>query len=716
MRIVSIRVLVLFFCFFVIGAGDGISAVSGIPEVVRNPGLDSEAAHLKVEDYVQELAPERIHIRTARQVIKYLTERHYRKLAVDNRLSERLFDRYLSDLDFNRIYFLEGDISSFAVFRHELDDTLEIGNMRPAFEIYNRYQRHVVERLVFLISLIDRGFDGMDLNRQETLETERKNAPWPPDMKALKDLWRKWLKNDVLNRKLAGKTLKEIAGMLGKRYRSQLNRIRQTNSEDVFRLYMNALGSIFDPHTQYFSPRMSENFKIQMSLSLEGIGAVLQTENEHTKVVRLVPAGPADKGKALMPGDRIVGVGQGIGGEIVDVVGWRLDDVVQLIRGSKGTVVRLEIHPAGIDDDYKTRIISITRNTVKLEEQAAQKRLMEIEHEGGRYNIGVIDIPTFYLDFKAYHEGLKNYRSTTRDVHRLLKELTDADVDGVIVDLRDNGGGALQEASDLTGLFIKEGPTVQVRNSRRKISSLFDEDPGIVYRGPVVVLVNRLSASAAEIFAGAIQDYHRGIITGSPTFGKGTVQSLLDLKHGQLKLTVAKFYRVSGESTQNQGVIPDIKYPPVYDFAKIGESALPDALPWGKIHPVSYHPYPDLNLAIDHMRARHDSRKSTSPDFAYLNASIARLKESRQQTLLPLEEKARKQLFEEREQRRLSVENTRRIAKGLKPLEKMEDIDEEKTGEENGSTKENGGKPDPLLIESGHILADLITLSAKKSN
>ena len=612
------------------------------------------------------------------------------------------------------MYFLAEDIHSFDIFRHELDNALKRGNVAPAFTIFNNYQQRVYDRLTFLVDRIGQNFGDMRLDVEESLDVDREKAPWLTTEKELRELWRKQLKNEVLKRKLTGMPVEDIAKALGKRYRSQLNRTRLTNSEDAFRIYMNALTRIFDPHTQYFSPRMSENFKIQMSLSLEGIGAVLQSENEHTKVVRLVPAGPADKGKALMPGDRIIGVGQGADAEMVDVVGWRLDDVVQLIRGPKGTVVRLEILPAGMDDGYQPRTISIKRNTVKLEEQSARKSILDLDHDGRTYKIGVIEIPTFYLDFQAFHAGRSDYKSTTRDVHRLLRELTAARVDGIIVDLRDNGGGALQEANELTGLFIEKGPTVQVRKANGSISALLDEDPKIVYSGPLVVMVNRMSASAAEIFAGAIQDYRRGIITGTQTFGKGTVQSLLDLEYGQLKLTFANFYRISGKSTQHQGVHPDIAYPPIYDFNKIGESALPDALPWSTIRPARYKPLPPMKPLVNRIRVKHQNRSKTSPDFAYLIESIEDLKENRQQTQLPLDEETRRRLIDDREKHMLVIENKRRLAKGLAPLKELEDVDGETDEAAGNGEADKPKEPDPLLMETGRVLADFIALSAKK--
>lgn len=707
----SIRLNVLFICSFFLCLQWTTPLVAEPVSKTPRSALLSTNTPIDSKDFIRQVKPKRIHERTCTQIVDTLRHRHYRKLPIDDLLSEKLLDRFLSELDKNRLYFLESDIRRFDAYRYTLDDHLKSGNLTAAFTIFNQYQQRIVERLVFLVNRLAEGLDNINLGLVESLETDREKAPWAQNPEELRDLWRKMFKNEVLKQKLAGKSISQIKKKLTRRYQSQLNRARQTVGEDAFRIYMNSLAMLFGPHSQYFSPHMSENFKIQMSLSLEGIGAVLQTEDEHTKVVRLVPAGPADKGKALMAGDRITGVGQGPTGEIVDVVGWRLDDVVELIRGEKGTVVRLEILPAGIEDNYQTKIISITRNTVKLEEQAAQKDLIELTHDGKTYKIGVIDIPTFYLDFNAYHSGKSDYKSTTRDVKRLLQELVNEGVDGVVVDLRDNGGGALQEANDLTGLFIKKGPTVQVRNTNGRVTSIHDKNAAVVYNGPLVVVVNRMSASAAEIFSGAIQDYRRGIITGSQTFGKGTVQSLLDLEHGQLKLTIAKFYRVSGDSTQHQGIIPDIRYPPIYDADIIGESAFPDALPWSKIKPVRFRPYPDLAPYVEQMRQRHETRKSASPDFAYLMESIENLKEGSQTTRLPLNETSRKLFMDRLKNRRLVVENRRRLAKGLKPVQRLEDLEQENTGESMGSTTNNPEEPDPLLIESGRILADLISLT-----
>ncbi|MCP4693244.1 MAG: tail-specific protease, partial [Desulfobacterales bacterium] len=454
------------------------------------------------------------------------------------------------------------------------------GNLAPAFTIFNQYRRRQAERLIFAIKLVERGVENVPMNVEEALEIDREKAPWPVDAAELNELWRKRIKNEILTLKLAGKPMKDIGDLLDRRYRGRLHRLSQMDREDAFLSFTNVWTEVHDPHAQYYSPRMVENFNIHMSLSLEGIGALLQIEDEYTKVLRLIPAGPAEKAGELKPGDRIVGVGQDTNGEIVDVVGWRLDDVVNLIRGPKETVVRLEIIPADAPDESTRKIYAITRNTVKLEEQAAQKKVKTLNRGGRDVKVGVIEIPAFYIDFDAMRKGDPEYKSTTRDVGRLLKELAAEGVDGVVIDLRDNGGGALQEASELTGLFIRSGPTVQVRGARGDVERLKDEDGKIAYDGPLVVLVNRLSASASEIFTGAIQDYGRGVVVGGRTFGKGTVQSLRRLKQGQLKYTVAKFYRVSGKGAQYRGVLQDILFPAVYNKDEIGESALPNAFPW----------------------------------------------------------------------------------------------------------------------------------------
>jgi carboxyl-terminal processing protease len=539
------------------------------------------------------------------------------------------------------------------------------------------------------------------------MDVERKNASWPADQAELDEIWRQRLKAAVLTMKLNDRPLAEIQELLTKRYRNRLKQALQTKSEDVFQLYVNAFAAAYDPHTQYFSPRTSQNFNITMSLSLEGIGAVLRSDDEYTSVVELVPAGPADKSGQLKPSDRIVSVGQGDSGPLIDVVGWRLDDVVELIRGPKDSKVRLEIIPH-LAEDSGTRVVTITRNTVQLEEQAAQKKLLTLENNGVKTRIGIIEIPTFYADFKAIQQGDPNYKSTTRDVRRLINELKAEGIDGLVIDLRNNGGGSLQEADSLTGLFIPSGPTVQVKSANRRPNVYADTDDETAWDGPLAVLVNRLSASASEIFAGAIQDYERGIIIGSQTFGKGTVQTLIPLNRGQLKVTAAKFYRVSGKSTQHRGVIPDVAFPEIFNTDQIGESALEDAMPWDMIQPTVFDRGTGVTPLIAQLNERHLSRVTEDPDFEYLRALSRRGRETAEQTVVSLNYEARKAEKAAADRWRIDLENQLRAAHGKPPLANLEEL--EKAVEAEEEEMEDPAK-DPLLRESAYVLVDFIGLT-----
>jgi carboxyl-terminal processing protease len=656
-------------------------------------------------------APTPVHLKTSKEIINSLKQRHYLKIPIDDQLSAKFLSRYLDELDPNHIYFLASDIKEFeSEFRFKLDDTLKKTDLAPAFKIYNRYQKRVSERLSYLISRLEQGLEDMDFTIAEELRVDRKNIPWPSTEFERQELWRKQLKSNVLSLKLADKSIDEIEEILLRRFKNQLKRVEQNSSDDVFQSYMNGLTLSFDPHTQYFSPRKTENFNINMSLSLEGIGAVLQMEEEFTKVLRLISGGPAEKSKLLKPADRIVGVGQGKHGEIIDVVGWRLDEVVEKIRGPKGTLVRLEIIPADAEDEHQTKVISIVRDKVRLEEQAAKKKIIEVERDNQKYKFGIIDIPTFYADFKGMHAGNPEYKSTTRDVRKLLNELKEEGVQGIIIDLRDNGGGSLQEANSLTGLFIGLGPTVQVRNDKGRIEVIRDHNPELVYTGPLVVLVNRLSASASEIFAGAIQDYNRGIVIGEQTFGKGTVQSLLPLNVGQLKATTAKYYRISGKSTQNKGIIPDLQYPSLYLTKDLGESSLPDALAWDKINSIPYQTYYQLANHMQWLQDRHAARIRMSMDYQYLLDRRQRNEEMSNKDIVSLSEAARKKERDEADKWRLELENKLRLSKGKPPLEKISDLNIEETRAPHGSIKDD----DPLLKEAGEVLVDFIDLYISK--
>ena len=646
------------------------------------------------------LEPAAEHALTNRAVVHHLYQHHYSRKYLNDEFSEKVYQRYLDILDNTRSYFTSTDITEFNTLRLKLDDAIKTNDLDPAFLIYNRYRQRTTERLNYALALVDQGVTVFDFNKNESLNLDREKSDWAKNSQALDQLWRKRIKNTVLNLKLAGKEDKDIQGLLKKRYTSQLNRIKQINAEDAFQSYMNALTYTFDPHTQYMSPRNSENFNINMSLSLQGIGAVLRSENENTIVERLVTGGPANKAGQLKPSDKIVGVAQG-DKEMVDVIGWRLDEVVDLIRGPKDSTVRLDI-VSGSGQTEKQRIISIVRDEVKLEDRAAQSETIDIKRDDKNYKVGVIDIPAFYADFEAKNANDPNYRSTTRDVSNLIKDLQKDGIDGLIIDLRNNGGGSLAEVNNLVGLFIPEGPTVQVHYSFGHTQVLADQDPEQLYSGPLVVLTNRLSASASEIFAGAIQDYGRGLVVGSQTFGKGTVQTLIPLFRGQMKVTNAKFYRVSGESTQHRGVIPDIIYPEIYDVEKIGESALEEALPWDKIAASKYKEQGDVSKDLKSIQEKHDKRISTDPDFAYLSEQVVFLKELRSDTTISLNSKTREVERKEMESRRLALENKRRIAKGLEPLKELADEDSEVA---EGDDKKDEAT-DALLKEGGEILVD----------
>lgn len=654
-----------------------------------------------------DLQPTRIQAKTARNVVDLLDELHYEHRKLDDALSGQIFDRYLKDLDGQRLYFLASDIQSFEPWRPSFDNALKRSDVKGAFLIFNRYQQRAVERLNFVITEIDKGIGRMDFNSADEMEIDREKSPWATTRAELDDLWRKRLKAAALSLRLAGKTDAEIQKTLGKRYRSQLNNLMRTKSDDAFQVFMNSFSETYDPHTEYFSPRTQENFNINMSLSLEGIGAVLQSEDEYTKVVRLVPAGPADKTKQLKTGDRIVAVAQG-NQEFVDVVGWRIDEVVDLIRGPKGTTVRLQVIPAGAVDETQTRTVSIVRNTVKLEDQAAQKKVLTIRRGDEELRIGVIKLPTFYADFQAMQAGDPNYRSTTRDVKKLINELKAEKINGLVLDLRNNGGGSLSEANSLIGLFISTGPTVQVKSAGGRIELMGDPDPSVTYSGPLVVMVNRLSASAAEIVAGAIQDYGRGLVVGGTTFGKGTVQSLRDLDHGQLKLTEAKFYRISGASTQHRGVVPDVMFPNVFDEADVGESALPNAMPWDTIPSARYFQYQDFSKQLGAIRQASQARQAADPDFRYLNENIALARELKKQKTLSLKEAVRKTEKQQLDEKRLAMENRRRAAKGQEPLKNWREA--EQAEEEELETPEDPAKEKPedeaFAMEAGRILVD----------
>ena len=622
-----------------------------------------------------QLEPLTVHATTTRNVVEALALRHYVPTLLDDELSSRIHDTYLDNLDPGRNYFLATDIAEFERYRFDMDDALLQGNLEAAFVIFNRYRERVVTRFEQVVALLEDESAPFDFTRQENLIIDREDALWADTSAELDDLWRKRIKDAILRLELADKEEGDIRELLTKRFTNRLARSLQTNSEDVYQIYMNSFTSTYDPHTQYFSPRTSENFNITMSLSLEGIGAVLGLEDEYTQIVSLVPAGPADKAGQLKPNDKIIGVGQGEAGDMVDVIGWRLDEVVQLIRGKAGTVVRLDIIPASAGDSANSKIIQITRNKVTLEEQAAKSDVIEIEQFGHAYKIGVIDIPAFYVDFKAMQQGKTNFKSTTRDVTKLLEALIEQDVDAIVVDLRGNGGGSLHEAKTLTGLFIDHGPVVQVRSKNNRVDILVDQDTRVVYDGPLAVLVNRLSASASEIFAGAVQDYQRGLVIGSQTFGKGTVQTLLPMNQGQLKLTQAKFYRITGESTQHRGIIPDITLPSNYDSEDIGESTLDAPLRWDQIRPAAYNRKGSLQPLLATLKKQHRARLIKNPEFSYVQEAFSYRKAKRNENSVSLNEETRRTEKAEQEAFWVALENKKRLAQGLPIIASLAELE-----------------------------------------
>ncbi|MGY2260679.1 carboxy terminal-processing peptidase [Pseudomonas sp. SDO55104_S430] len=654
------------------------------------------------------LQPDRDEVIASLNVVELLKRHHYSKPPLDDARSVIIYDSYLKLLDPSRSYFMASDIAEFDKWKTQFDDFLKSGDLNAGFTIYKRYLDRVKARLDFALVELNKGVDKIDFTTKETLLIDRKDAPWLKSTAELDDLWRKRVKDEVLRQKIAGKDPKQIQETLIKRYKNQLARLDQTRAEDIFQAYINTFAMSYDPHTNYLSPDNAENFDINMSLSLEGIGAVLQSDNDQVKIVRLVPAGPADKTKLVAPADKIIGVAQG-NKEMVDVVGWRLDEVVKLIRGPKGTVVRLEVIPANnAPNDQTSKIVPITREAVKLEDQAVQKSVLNLKQDGKDYKLGIIEIPAFYLDFKAFRAGDPDYKSTTRDVKKLLTELQKEKVDGVVIDLRNNGGGSLQEATELTSLFIDKGPTVLVRNADGRVDVLEDENPGAFYKGPMALLVNRLSASASEIFAGAMQDYHRALIIGGQTFGKGTVQTIQPLNHGELKLTLAKFYRVSGQSTQHQGVLPDIDYPSIIDTKEIGESALPEAMPWDTIKAAIKPAVDPFKPYITQLKSEHDVRTAKDAEFVFIRDKLALAQKLMSEKTVSLNEAERRAQHADIEAKQLAMENIRRKAKGEEPLKELKKEDEDAAAAEPDKVKP---EDDAYLSETGRILLDYLKLN-----
>jgi carboxyl-terminal processing protease len=658
-----------------------------------------------------DLAPEARHEKIGQLVTEFIQKSHYQHADVDDDLSSMVLDRYIETLDNNRMYFLESDVAAFEQYRYLLDDMVRSEPLDPVFDMFEVYQTRVRERLDFALKQLEAE---PDFTIEEEYIFDREKLPWAKTTGELDEIWRKRVKNDALSLALADKEWSEIQEVLDKRYTRFLKRMDQINNDDVFETFMNAFAHALDPHSSYLSPRNSEEYRIQMSLSYFGIGASLQVEDDFVTVSNIIPGGPAAIDGQLQPKDRIIGVAQGADGDMVDVVGWRLDDVVQLIRGPADTVVRLQIMPAGALPGASERVLNLTRNQVKLEEQAAKSEIITVPRDGRDWSIGVIEVPSFYRDYRALSTGDKNYTSTTKDVKRLIGELEEQGIDGLVIDLRNNGGGHLTEATALSGLFIDNGPVVQLRNSNGRISRLDDPDPvpRVAYNGPLAVLVNRYSASASEIFAAAIQDYERGVIIGQQTFGKGTVQNLYSLDQyvrrpddeglGQLTLTIGKYYRVTGESTQHRGVDPDIKLPSAIDATEVGESVRESALPWDTIRTTEFRAGEPLDPTISSLAANHISRTKDDPDFQYLVDGIREIEEARARKTVSLNIDARKSEREENLARRLERENARRAALQLEPLATIEELEALEA-------------PDIHLDEAAAIVTDMAVMREVKA-
>ncbi|MEL0635946.1 MULTISPECIES: carboxy terminal-processing peptidase [Marinomonas] len=620
-----------------------------------------------------DLQPPHEYDKVSKQLVSMLESEHYDKPTIDNQISEKAFGYYLDALDPSKSFLLQSDVDALSKYKDSLDDALRNGDTQVAYTIYNLFDKRIEDRLNEVEKDIPSIVKGFDYTKKESLNNDPEKLKWATSESELNDYWRKRLKNRALVLKMNGDSQEKIIETLTRRYKNQLRQVEQTNAVDVYQIFANSITATLDPHTSYFAPRASETFNINMSLSLEGIGAVLQADDNYTKIVRLVPGGPAATQTDLAPNDKIIAVGQE-GKPMVDIVGMRLDDVVEMIRGERNTKVNLEIIPSK-GNGQTSKKITIVRKKVKLEDQSAKKDIIEVKRDGKTYKVGIIHLPTFYSDFAAIQRGDKNYKSSTRDTKKLIDELKQEGVVALILDLRNNGGGSLQEANSLAGLFFPSGPVVQIRDQKGRVTPLGDSDGKTDYSGPLAVLVNRMSASASEIVAGALQDYGRALILGSQTFGKGTVQVLQDMDKGQLKVTQAKFYRVSGESTQHKGVIPDITFPSLIDDKLVGESALRNPLPWDKIHETRYPVYWNMKAYLPILEPHHEARIKKDPNFI---AVVDQIKEYKKQAetykTISLNEKTREKQSEAAKNKDLEIENARRKALGLKLVKSVDDI------------------------------------------
>lgn len=671
------------------------------------PALGDSSVYKSTLEQNSFLFPEQRHEHIGELVSQFIQNSHYNKVAVDDKLSSLVLDRYVKGLDRNRMYLLGSDIEFFEKYRYELDDIVKSKPLDPVYEIFEVYQTRLRERLTFALRQLQ---TEPDYSTDVEYRFDRTDAPWAASVEELNEIWQQRVVNDALNLAIENESWEQIQKILSKRYKGSLRRLDQVNNDDVFERFMNIFVHAVDPHSSYLSPRNSEEYRIQMSLSYVGIGASLQTDDDFVRIVAIILGGPADFDGKLKRDDRITAVAQGSEGKFVDVIGWRLDDVVDLIRGPDESVVRLQIIPANATPGSPKQVIVLTRGPVRLEEQAAKSKVLTVPREGREWSIGVIEVPSFYRDYRALSSGQTNYTSVTKDVKRLIGELEDEGIDGLVIDLRGNGGGHLTEATALTGLFIDNGPIVQLRNARDLKRSppqrLVDPDPvaRVSYNGPLAVLVDRFSASASEIFAAALQDYARGVIVGQQTFGKGTVQSLYSLDQylhnaagesfGQLTLTIGKYYRVTGASTQHRGVHPDIALPSNIDISIVGESARENALPWDTIPTIAFRAGEPLQSTIESLTANHIERSRNDPNFQYQLDRIRAAEQIRELKTISLNIETRRRMREDQLAKTLKRENDRRIALNIDPLESLDDMQDD-------------DMPDVQLEQAAKIVTDL---------
>jgi carboxyl-terminal processing protease len=681
----------------------------------------AQAATVEPAAPLTELKPVPQEAQAAKLTAELLGRYHYKVVPIDDALSKQIFDKYLKSLDPEKLFFVQADIDNFSRERTRLGTALLQQDLSVPFAMFNLYEQRAADRFAYARSLIKGGFD---FQVNESTQITREKEAWPTSEAQVRDLWRKRVKNDWLRLRLAGKDDKNIAEILDKRYDGFRKHLAQVTGADAFQSYMNAYTTAIEPHTNYLAPRAAEDFDIQMRLSLVGIGAVLTESDDLVTIRELVPGGPASNSGLLKIGDHIVGVAQGEGGTMTDVQGARLDDTVALIRGKPDSVVVLDVIPVDAGPDGKHKTVTLIRKTISLEQQAAKSSVRTVTDGKTSRRVGVITLPLFYEDFAARQKGNKDYRSATRDVARLLDDLKKDKVDAVLIDLRNNGGGSLTEAIELTGLFIGKGPVVQQRDANGKISVESDTNSNIAWNGPLGVLINRGSASASEIFAAAIQDYGRGLIIGEPSFGKGTVQTVIDLdrvaknskpEFGELKLTVAQFFRINGGTTQLRGVTPDILFPVPSEAEEYGESSFDNALPWMQIKAADYVPEGDLKAVLPTLSTLHDARVKKDKNFQYLQEDIALSRQVRDKNVISLNETERRKERDAQESRLRSREERQDAATPNGPVRNNATPDDGlQAGERNfanelAAEKTRKSADDFLLNEAVNILGDEVT-------